>query len=145
MEQKKIANLALSEAEILKGASPLNGVIPPYNRRFGQPNGNKPSGGYWRKESTPRYKLEQMMKLKSSELEKIAKDDDAPLFERKIALAIAKGDWGQIERMINQVYGTPKQSIEVKQVNEYDSLSDEEIDKLLLKEAKKIKERKKKS
>ena len=41
---------------------------PPKNRQFGQPEGNKSSRGAWKKEDTPRYKLEQMMKLDEDEL-----------------------------------------------------------------------------
>lgn len=69
--------------------------------------------GFWKKESTPRYKLEQMMKLSEMELKKIATDEQAPLFERKLAIAIRKGEWKEIEAMINQVYGKPNQSIDM--------------------------------
>lgn len=68
--------------------------------------------GAWRKEDTPRYKLEQMMKLTEAELSDIDKNSDAPYFERKLALAISHGQWREIESMINQVYGAPKQVIE---------------------------------
>lgn len=68
--------------------------------------------GAWKKEDTARYKLEQMLKLTSDELKKVAGDDDAPLFERKLATCIAKGNWKEIEGMMNQVYGQPKQKIE---------------------------------
>ena len=71
--------------------------------------------GAWKKESTPRFKLEQMMKLSLAEINAIADDADAPLFERKLAIAIIDGDWKIIEGMTNQVYGYPKQSVE--QVN----------------------------
>lgn len=89
------------------------GVIPPVDKQFGQPNGNPRHSGAWKKESTPRYKLEQMMKLSEMELKKIATDEQAPLFERKLAIAIRKGEWKEIEAMINQVYGKPNQSIDM--------------------------------
>lgn len=76
--------------------------------RFGGPKGNPRNPGGWKKEDTPRYKLEQMMKLTESELQEIANNRDAPNFERKIAIAINKGQWREIESMINQVYGQPK-------------------------------------
>lgn len=76
--------------------------------RFGGPKGNPRNPGGWKKEDTPRYKLEQMMKLTESELQEIANNRDAPYFERKIAIAINKGKWREIESMINQVYGQPK-------------------------------------
>lgn len=71
--------------------------------------------GAWKKEDTARFKLEQMMKLTESELLRIAQDLNAPYFERKLAIAINKGSWKEIEGMMNQVYGFPKQ--EIKQEN----------------------------
>lgn len=68
--------------------------------------------GAWKKEDTARYKLEQMLKLSERELKQVAKDDEAPLFERKLAICIANGNWKEIEGMMNQVYGQPKQKIE---------------------------------
>lgn len=88
------------------------GQMPPKERQFGQPNGNPRHNGAWKKEDTARYKLEQMLKLSEDELRKVAIDKDAPLFERKLATCIAKGQWKEIEGMINQVYGQPKQSVE---------------------------------
>lgn len=64
--------------------------------------------GAWKKEDTARYKLEQMLKLSEGELRSLAQDADAPLFERKLATCIAKGQWKEIEGMMNQVYGYPK-------------------------------------
>lgn len=88
------------------------GVVPPVERQFGQPNGNPRHNGAWKKEDTARYKLEQMLKLSEEELKNIATDKEAPLFERKLATCIAKGQWKEIEGMMNQVYGAPKQQIE---------------------------------
>lgn len=88
------------------------GIVPPVDKRFGQPNGNPRHNGAWKKEDTARYKLEQMLKLSEKELKQIAKDDEAPLFERKLAICIANGNWKEIEGMMNQVYGQPKQKIE---------------------------------
>lgn len=68
--------------------------------------------GAWKKEDTARYKLEQMLKLPEDDLKAVATDKDAPLFERKLATCIAKGQWKEIEGMMNQVYGLPKQKIE---------------------------------
>lgn len=68
--------------------------------------------GAWKKEDTARYKLEQMLKLPEDELKAVVTDREAPLFERKLATCIAKGQWKEIEGMMNQVYGQPKQKIE---------------------------------
>ena len=91
----------------LKNGNPIN-----VSAQFGQPNGNPRHNGAWKKEDTARYKLEQMLKLTEPELRNLAQDKDAPLFERKLATCIAKGNWKEIEGMMNQVYGQPKQRIE---------------------------------
>lgn len=69
--------------------------------------------GAWKKESTPRYKLEKMMELEEDELRAIAEDKKSPLFERKLAIAIRKGEWREIKEMIQEVYGKPKENIDL--------------------------------
>lgn len=97
------------------GVSPISGVAPPKANQFGQPNGNPRHNGAWKKEDTPRYKLEQMLKLGKNELEAIVNDDDAPLFERRLARSLlTENDFKTTEAMINQVYGAPKQVQETK-------------------------------
>ena len=97
------------------GVSPISGVAPPKANQFGQPNGNPRHNGAWKKEDTPRYKLEQMLKLGKNELEEIVNDDDAPLFERRLARSLlTENDFKTTEAMINQVYGAPKQVQETK-------------------------------
>lgn len=86
---------------------------PSPKTRFGQPEGNPRHNGAWSKESTPRYKLEQMMKLSENDLKAIAEDKDAPYFERKLATAIKKGDWKVIKEMIEQVYGRASETHEI--------------------------------
>lgn len=98
-------NNATKQANVKAGRG---GVIPPVDKQFGKPNGNPRHNGAWKKEDTARYKLEQMLKLSESELRSLAQDADAPLFERKLATCIAKGQWKEIEGMMNQVYGYPK-------------------------------------
>ena len=90
------------------------GVAPPKERQFGQPNGNPRNNGAWKKEDTARYKLEQMMKLSEVELVAVKDNPDSPMFERKLAGAILDGEWKEIESMMNQVYGQPKQKIEAE-------------------------------
>lgn len=96
------------------GVSPISGVAPPKERQFGQPNGNPRNPSGWKKEDTARYKLEQMMKLSEVELDAVKDDPDSPMFERKLAEAILNGEWKEIESMMNQVYGQPKQKIEAE-------------------------------
>lgn len=81
-------------------------------RRFGQPNGNPRNPGGWKKSDTPRYKLEQLLKLSDKELEEIAKDKERSRFEQVVAAHLHKGEWKTVESMINQVYGMPKQQVE---------------------------------
>lgn len=102
----------LSKTPTDQGDYKVGNKRPPVERQFGQPAGNPRNPGGWKKEDTPRFKLEQMMKLSESELIKIYTSKDAPYFERKMAESINKGDWKVIESMINQVYGQPKQQVE---------------------------------
>lgn len=95
-----------------QGGYKVGNKKPPIERQFGKPNGNPRNPGGWKKTDTARYKLEQMLKLSENELKDIALDKEAPLFERKLANCIAKGNWKEIEGMMNQVYGQPKQKIE---------------------------------
>lgn len=78
---------------------------------FKQNPQNRNPGG-WTKSSTPRFKLEQMMKLSTPEIKTIIDDEEAPLFERKLAIAIDDGDWKIVKEMIEQVYGQPKQTVD---------------------------------
>jgi len=98
---------------------------PPKNRQFGQPDGNKRGSGFWKKEDTPRYKLERMITMGDAELEAIINDPDAPTFEKAMADIIiqAKSDCDKegvkrpaqmrfktISDMIDQIYGKPAQT-----------------------------------
>ena len=97
--------------------SPRSGVAPPKERQFGQPNGNPRNPGGWKKEDTARFKLERMLELSEKDLVEIASNPDAPLFERRIARNLIKDtDWRITEGMLNQVYGQPKQRLEVEPV-----------------------------
>lgn len=121
MKKSKVATKQAEE----KG-SPINGVVPPKDRRFGQPNGNPRHNGAWKKEDTPRYKLERLMTMTRDELAEIIRNDNAPEFERGMAdiiIQVRCGDvdkdgidrpaaqrFQAIEKMINQVYGQPAQT-----------------------------------
>ena len=107
-----MADNATKQATVKAGRG---GVVPPKNRQFGQPNGNPRHNGAWKKEDSPRFKLEQMMKLGKNDLEAILNDDDAPLFERRLARSLlTENDFKTTEAMINQIYGAPKQVQETK-------------------------------
>lgn len=98
---------------------------PPKNRQFGQPEGNPRHNGAWKKEATPRFKLERMITMSDAELQEIIDDPDAPTFEKAMADIImqAKSDCDKegvkrpaqmrfkaISDMIDQVYGKPAQT-----------------------------------
>jgi hypothetical protein len=103
-DRKQSKPLLDENGKFAKGNTPPAGFnVNPQNRH----------NGAWKKEDTPRYKLEQMMKLSEPELRKVAENKEAPLFERKLATAIAKGQWREIKEMIEQVYGKPKESVDV--------------------------------
>lgn len=69
--------------------------------------------GFWSREDTPRFKLEQMMKLGDADLQYVIEDPQTPTFERKIAQAIQQGQWREIKEMIEQVYGKAKESVDI--------------------------------
>ena len=88
---------------------PIGKGNPPKATQFGQKDANPRASGVWRKEDTPRYKLEQMITLTKAEIQLIIDDSTAPMFERQLADAIMHADWNILERTINQVYGPPVQ------------------------------------
>lgn len=106
----------MSEGIATKQGLGKGGIAPPKERQFGQPNGNPRHNGAWKKEDTARYKLERMMELTEDELVAISLDIKAPYFERKLARCINTGQWKEIESMLNQVYGYPKQAIETVEI-----------------------------
>lgn len=93
-----------------------NGVMagyknPPKNRQFGAVDGNPRGKGFFKKELTPRYQMEELMRLTEAELRAVIEDESQPLFKRRVAQVIDAGEWKPLEGMINQVYGTPKQQV----------------------------------
>lgn len=103
MENKVSSTTKQENVKTLKNGNPIN-----VSRQFGQPNGNPRHNGAWKKEDSARFKLEQMLKLSEGELKALYLNKEAPLFERKLASCIQKGQWKEIEGMMNQVYGQPK-------------------------------------
>lgn len=61
-----------------KGVSPISGVAPPKHTQFGQPGGNPRHNGAWKKEDTPRGKLEKLLNevTVGEFMEQIADNDD---------------------------------------------------------------------
>lgn len=121
---KQMAQQRDEKGRIIGGTPPAGFNVNPQNRH----------NGAWKKEDTPRYKLEQMMKMSEEELVTVYQDTKAPLFERKLARAIKDGNWREIESMINQVYGKPKESVDVtsqgESINPISQLTLDELRKL---------------
>lgn len=105
------------QAKTLKNGNPINKAA-----QFGQPNGNPRHNGAWKKEDTPRYKLERLIAMEYNELIAIKDDDKASVFERTVADILTRNYVNPAEKetdrlkalteIINQVYGFPKQSVE---------------------------------
>ena len=94
--------------------SPINGQILPDGF---EKHPERRNNGSWKKTDTARYKLEQMLKLTKDQLLGISENPDAPLFEKKLAyLLLQEPDWRVVEGMLNQVYGQPRQRLEVEPV-----------------------------
>lgn len=90
--------------------------------------------GAWKKEETARYKLELIIKMSDSEIQEFIDSDETPRFDKNMAKAVQKGEWREIDSMINQVYGKPKESVDVttqgESINPYAALTTEELRKL---------------
>lgn len=112
------------KGQIIGGIPPAGFNVHPENRN---------SGG-WVKSDTPRFKLEMMMKLSEEALLEVSNDKSAPMFENKLARAIIDGNWTVIKEMTQEVYGKPKESVDVttrgESINPYNALTAEELRKL---------------
>lgn len=102
-----------------KGTYPATGFHTNPERRH---------NGSWHKENTPRYWLEEMMKMKDEELEEIINDEESSKFKRKMASCIQYGEWKELKEMIQEVYGKmPEMQITV----EADDETKEEASKII--------------
>lgn len=96
---------------------------PPKNRQFGQPEGNPRGRGFWKKEDTLRFKLQQVAKMSMDELGELVQDSTAGEFERQVAQTILQLStvdpnkrWQILEGLTNQDSGFPKQQVEQKNI-----------------------------
>lgn len=114
---------ATKQAEQNGVPSPLNGVVAPVDKRFGQPEGNPRHNGAWRKEDTLRYKLQQVAKLDKDELSALIDDKNAGEYERSVARILldvaepqnqltAEERWRILNGLTNQDSGMPKQQVD---------------------------------
>lgn len=79
---------------------------------FGDNPQNRNPGG-WKKDETARYKLEQILKFTDEEHTAFQSQPDTPTFEKRLSIAVQEGRWKELDGMINQVYGKPKESVEL--------------------------------
>lgn len=69
--------------------------------------------GFWKREETARYKLELIIKMSDTEIQDLIEDPSTPVFDKRMAEAVQDGKWRELDGMINQIYGRPKESIDV--------------------------------
>lgn len=96
---------------------------PPKNRQFGQKDGNPRHNGAWKKEDTLRFKLQQVAKMTTQELEALIHDNSVGEFEKNAARTILEMSsiepqkrWQILEGLTNQDCGYPKQQVEQKNI-----------------------------
>lgn len=96
---------------------------PPRNRQFGQPEGNPRGKGFWKKEDTLRYKLQQVAKMSADELQALINNPDTGEFEKNAARTILEmvalepnKRWQILEGLTNQDSGYPKQQVEQQNI-----------------------------
>lgn len=100
------------------GVSPISGVAPPKERRFGEKNGNPRHNGAWKKEDTLRYKWERILEMDNNELAEVLKDPKCGRVEKMTAEVLLDNEMKSTEKiavldkLATQIYGQPKQKIE---------------------------------
>ena len=124
-QEKFVAELTKKNEKKAKtqanGASPISGTVPPKDKQFGKPNGNKQGHGFFKKEDTLRYKWEKMLEMDDDELLAIKDNPKSSRVEKMTAEVLLDRDMksaeklASLEKLANQVYGMPRQ--EIKQTN----------------------------
>lgn len=93
-----------SSGRFAKGSKPSNGFDKrPQDR----------SNGCWKRSESARGKLEKIITLTEDELLRVSKDKNAPMFERKLADIILDASWPVLRDIMDQVYGKPKESVDL--------------------------------
>lgn len=115
---KKNENLTKTQVKgKLKNGNPIN-----ESAQFGKPNGNKQGHGFFKKESTLRYKWEKMLKMDDDELLAIKDNPKSSRVEKMTAEVLLDTEMksaeklASLEKLANQVYGMPKQINENKNI-----------------------------
>lgn len=96
---------------------------PPKEHQFGAEKANPSHHGAWKKEDTLRYKLQQIAKMTSDELQGLLSNPEAGEFEKNAARTLLEMSglepekrWRVIEGLTNQDSGFPKQQVENKNI-----------------------------
>jgi hypothetical protein len=82
--------------------------------RFGLPGANKRSDGLWDRKKNARYKLEKIIQLTEAELQELKDNPEAAAFDKRLAEAILKAKWSELDGMLTQVYGKPKEQVDLR-------------------------------
>jgi hypothetical protein len=68
-----------------------------------------------------RRRISQLIRINNRDLEEVAADDNAPVFERYIAKVLLKGikeaDWYVLDSIMNRLWGKPTERIETHNLN----------------------------
>lgn len=96
---------------------------PPKSRQFGEKDGNQRGHGYFTKERSLRYRLQQIAKMTEIELRELLENPESGEYEKNIARTLlevskmeAEKRWRVLEGLTNQDSGYPKQQVEQKNI-----------------------------
>lgn len=68
-----------------------------------------------------RRRISQLIRINNRDLEEVAEDANAPVFERYIAKVLIKGiknaDWYVLDSIMNRLWGKPTERIETHNLN----------------------------
>lgn len=117
--------------------------IPPKHRQFGQPNGNKPNPGGWKKEDSISYQYNLLLRMTPRQFERYQKQDNLTMAQ-KIAIKRIQASLEDNSRglsntveITDRTEGKAKQAIEMQVEetarNPFEGLSEEELRKLISK------------
>lgn len=103
-----------------RNPSPINGQVLPDGF---EKHPERRHNGAWKKEDTLRYKLQQVAKMTTEELEALIHDESVGEFEKNAARTILEmvelepqKRWQILEGLTNQDSGYPKQQVEQKNI-----------------------------
>lgn len=81
--------------------------------RYGGERENTRGNGLWDRKKNARYKLEKIIQLTEAELEQLQNNSEAAAFDKRLAEAILKAKWSDLDGILTQVYGKPKEHVDL--------------------------------